>query len=123
MFQASLWANSGPKTRSARGGYKLRWRIESFFAWWKRHLHVYHLIAKSPYGLMVQILAGLITYYNFATLKTRSTIKWAKGGVKTLPCGNKPTVSGLYNIRRVIHKIGSSGLETDRVHEDLPNEA
>jgi len=42
--------------------YKLRWRIESFFAWWKRHLRVYHLIARSPYGLMVQILAGLITY-------------------------------------------------------------
>ncbi len=42
--------------------YKLRWNIESFFAWWKRHLRVYHLIARSPYGLMVQILAGLITY-------------------------------------------------------------
>jgi len=42
--------------------YKLRWEIESFFAWWKRHLKVYHLIAKSKYGLMVQILGGLITY-------------------------------------------------------------
>ncbi len=42
--------------------YKLRWNIESFFAWWKRHLKVYHLIARSEYGLMVQILAGLITY-------------------------------------------------------------
>jgi len=42
--------------------YKLRWRIENFFAWWKRHLRVYHLIARSEYGLMVQILAGLITY-------------------------------------------------------------
>lgn len=42
--------------------YKLRWTIESFFAWWKRHLNVYHLIARSPYGLMVQILSGLITY-------------------------------------------------------------
>ena len=42
--------------------YKLRWSIESFFAWWKRHLKVYHLIARSPYGLMVQILGGLITY-------------------------------------------------------------
>ena len=42
--------------------YKLRWLIESFFAWWKRHLRVYHLIARSPYGLMVQILSGLITY-------------------------------------------------------------
>ena len=42
--------------------YKLRWNIEVFFGWWKRHLKVYHLIAWSWYGLMVQILAGLITY-------------------------------------------------------------
>lgn len=42
--------------------YKLRWEIEKFFAWWKRHLRVYHLIARSQYGLMVQILGGLITY-------------------------------------------------------------
>jgi len=42
--------------------YKLRWNIETFFGWWKRHLKVYHLIARSPYGLMVQILGGLITY-------------------------------------------------------------
>jgi hypothetical protein len=42
--------------------YKLRWNIENFFGWWKRHLKVYHLIARSPYGLMVQILSGLITY-------------------------------------------------------------
>ena len=42
--------------------YKLRWDIEKFFGWWKRHLRVYHLIARSRYGLTVQILAGLITY-------------------------------------------------------------
>ena len=42
--------------------YQLRWKVEKFFKWWKRHLHVYHLIARSEYGLMVQILAGLITY-------------------------------------------------------------
>ncbi|VVS94888.1 IS4 family transposase [Desulfoluna spongiiphila] len=42
--------------------YKLRWTIESFFKWWKNHLKVYHLIARSEYGLMVQILAGLISY-------------------------------------------------------------
>ena len=42
--------------------YKLRWDIENFFAWWKRHLKVYHLIARSRKGLMIQILAGLITY-------------------------------------------------------------
>ncbi len=42
--------------------YELRWDIENFFAWWKRHLRVYHLIARSKHGLMVQILGGLITY-------------------------------------------------------------
>ena len=42
--------------------YKLRWEIETFFQWWKQHLKVYHLIARSKHGLMVQILGGLITY-------------------------------------------------------------
>ncbi len=42
--------------------YKLRWTIENFFKWWKEHLKMYHLIARSKYGLMVQILGGLITY-------------------------------------------------------------
>jgi hypothetical protein len=42
--------------------YRLRWEIEKFFAWWKRHLNVYHLIARSPYGVMMQLLSGLITY-------------------------------------------------------------
>lgn len=42
--------------------YKLRWDIEIFFGWWKQHLKVYHLIARSAHGLMAQILGGLITY-------------------------------------------------------------
>jgi hypothetical protein len=42
--------------------YLLRWSVEIFFGWWKRHLLVYHLIARSQYGLSVQLLAGLITY-------------------------------------------------------------
>jgi hypothetical protein len=42
--------------------YKLRWEIENFFGWWKRHLRVYHILARSKYGFMVQMLAGLITY-------------------------------------------------------------
>jgi len=42
--------------------YKLRWNLEIFFGWWKRHLKVYHLISRSKYGLMTQMLAGLITY-------------------------------------------------------------
>ncbi len=46
--------------------YKLRWDIEKFFGWWKRHMRVYHLIARSEYGLLVQILSGLITYLLFS---------------------------------------------------------
>ena len=42
--------------------YKLRWEIEKFFGWWKQHLNVYPLIARSSYGFMVQVLGGLITY-------------------------------------------------------------
>jgi len=42
--------------------YLLRWKIEIFFGWWKRHLKVYHLLARSMHGLMIQLLAGLITY-------------------------------------------------------------
>lgn len=41
--------------------YKLRWDIEKFFGWWKRHMQVYHLIARSEHGLWVQIMSGLIT--------------------------------------------------------------
>jgi hypothetical protein len=40
----------------------LRWKIEIFFGWWKRHLKVYHLLSRSQNGLMIQLLAGLITY-------------------------------------------------------------
>lgn len=35
---------------------------QTFFAWWKRHLKVYLLISRSRHGLMIQMLAGLITY-------------------------------------------------------------
>jgi hypothetical protein len=42
--------------------FHLRWKIEIFFGWWKRHLKVYHLIARSQHALMIQLLAGLITY-------------------------------------------------------------
>jgi hypothetical protein len=42
--------------------YKLRWEIEKFFGWWKQHLNVYPLIARSAHGFMVQVLGGLITY-------------------------------------------------------------
>jgi len=42
--------------------YSLRWKIEIFFAWWKKHLKVYHLISRSPHGVLIQLLAGLITY-------------------------------------------------------------
>ncbi len=32
------------------------------FQWWKKHLKIYHLIARSKYGLLFQMLDGLITY-------------------------------------------------------------
>jgi len=42
--------------------FSLRWEIERFFAWWKRHLKVYHLISRTPHGVLLQLLAGLVTY-------------------------------------------------------------
>jgi len=42
--------------------FSLRWEIETFFAWWKRHLKVYHLLSRSPHGVLLQLLAGLVTY-------------------------------------------------------------
>ena len=42
--------------------YSLRWQVETFFAWWKKHLKVYHLISRNPHGILVQLLSGLITY-------------------------------------------------------------
>jgi hypothetical protein len=42
--------------------FSLRWEIETFFAWWKRHLKVYHLIARNYHGVLLQLLAGLATY-------------------------------------------------------------
>jgi hypothetical protein len=59
------WVATGRHDLSAENivaTYKLRWNIESFFGWWKQHLKVYHLIARSQYGLMAQMLGGPITY-------------------------------------------------------------
>ena len=47
--------------------YKLRWQMEKFFGWWKRRLKVYHLISISRHGLIIQMLAGLITSILLAT--------------------------------------------------------
>lgn len=45
--------------------YSLRWEIEKLFSWWKRHLKVYHLISRNHHGMLLQLLAGLITYLLF----------------------------------------------------------
>ena len=42
--------------------FSLRWQIETFFAWWKRHLKVYHLLSRNYHGVLLQLLAGLVTY-------------------------------------------------------------
>jgi hypothetical protein len=42
--------------------FSLRWEIECLFAWWKKQLKVYHLISRNPHGVLLQLLAGLVTY-------------------------------------------------------------
>ena len=42
--------------------FSLRWAIETFFAWWKKHLKVYHLISRNELGVLIQLLSGLLTY-------------------------------------------------------------
>ena len=71
--------------------YSLRWEIEKFFAWWKRHLKVYHLISRDRHGMLLQLLAGLITYL-----------------LLVLYCyqfyGEKPSIRRLRELRRRIRK-------------------
>ena len=71
--------------------YSLRWEIEKFFAWWKRHLKVYHLISRNRHGMLLQLLAGLITYM-----------------LLVLYChqlyGEKPSIQRLRELRRRIRK-------------------
>jgi hypothetical protein len=43
-------------------GYKLSWNIATLFTLWKQHFKVCHLMARSRYGLLVQLLGVLITY-------------------------------------------------------------
>lgn len=42
--------------------FSLRWEIETFFGWWKRHMKVYHLISRNHHGVLLQLLSGLMTY-------------------------------------------------------------
>jgi len=56
----SDWLTTGPKVEEFERVFAET--VETFFGWWKRHLKVYHLIARSQYGVLVQMLAGLITY-------------------------------------------------------------
>lgn len=71
--------------------YSLRWEIEKLFCWWKRHLKVYHLISRDRHGMLLQLLAGLITYL-----------------LLVLYCyqlyGEKPSIQRLRELRRRIRK-------------------
>jgi hypothetical protein len=93
--------------------YKLRWEVEKFFAWWKRHLKVYHLIARSKYGLMVQILAGLITYLLLAIYCNEEY-------------GEKVSIKRVRELRNQIRnevaKLGEDGSEQQHsdMHEGFP---
>lgn len=94
--------------------YKLRWNIEIFFGWWKRHLKVYHLIARSKHGLMAQILGGLITYLLLAIychehykekvsikrvrelrIKIQNEARNLENDLPTLPCQQ----TGIHNLK------------------------
>ena len=71
--------------------YSLRWEIEKLFAWWKRHLKVYHLISRNRHGMLLQLLSGLITYL-----------------LLVLYCyqlyGEKPSIRRLRELRRRIRR-------------------
>ena len=71
--------------------YSLRWEIEKLFGWWKRHLKVYHLISRNRHGMLLQLLAGLITYL-----------------LLVLYCyqlyGEKPSIRRLRELRRGIRR-------------------
>jgi hypothetical protein len=93
--------------------YKLRWNIEIFFGWWKRHLKVYHLISRSRYGLLVQMLAGLITYILLAMYCQNHYHE--KVSIKRLReiCINIRNETSIYNILKPgnewIHQPSSAG--------------
>jgi hypothetical protein len=71
--------------------YSLRWEIEKLFSWWKRHLKVYHLISRNRHGMLLQLLAGLVTYL-----------------LLVLYCyqlyGEKPSIRRLRELRRRIRR-------------------
>lgn len=72
--------------------YLLRWDIEQFFCWWKRQLKVYHLISRSPHGMLLQLLSGLVTYLLFI--------------LYCYECygETKPSISRLRSLRRLIRQ-------------------
>jgi hypothetical protein len=98
--------------------YKLRWDIETFFAWWKRHLKVYPIIARSKYGLMVQLLAGLITYillaiYCHEQYKEKVSIK----RVRELRIKIQNEVRNFYE--KIPNKIKNKKLDAEHYNEQL----
>ncbi len=71
--------------------YRLRWQIETFFAWWKRHLNVYHLMARSEHGVFMQLLAGLCSYLLLVIYCFRHN-------------GGRPSLTQLRQLRRQLRK-------------------
>jgi len=59
--------------------YKLRWNIEIFFGWWKRHLKVYHLISRSQHWESSVSPINLTEYFKNVTQDPGLciTINWA----------------------------------------------
>ncbi len=70
---------------------RFRWQIETFFAGWKRHLNVYHLIARSQHGVFMQLLAGLCSYLLLAIYCFKRT-------------GQLPSITQLRQLRQTLRK-------------------
>lgn len=66
--------------------FSLRWQIETFFGWWKRQMKVYHLISRSAHGVLLQVLAGLVTYLLLVLYFAQRT-------------GDRPSIAGLRQLR------------------------
>lgn len=84
--------------------YSLRWEIETFFGWWKRHLKLYHFISRNQHGMLLQLLGGLITYLLFVLYCYR------------LYGEHKPSIRRLRELRWRIRQETAAAIYLPNVH-------
>ena len=84
--------------------YSLRWEIETFFGWWKRHLKLYHFISRNQHGMLLQLLGGLIAYLLFVLYCYR------------LYGEHKPSIRRLRELRWRIRQETAAAIYLPNVH-------